>query len=55
MGSFHECGINIFLIYVIVIVNSARHAISIKGGFILYCNCPIPYTPCLVEIINSGI
>jgi len=36
------------------IVNAARHGISIKGG-ILYANCPIPCSPCLVEIINSGI
>jgi len=36
------------------IVNAARHGVSVKDG-ILYCNCPIPCTPCLIEIINSGI
>ena len=36
------------------IVNAARHGTSIKGG-ILYADCPIPCSPCLVEIINSGI
>ena len=36
------------------IVNAARHGISVKNG-ILYCNCPVPCTPCLIEIINAGI
>ncbi len=36
------------------IVNAARHGIAVKDAT-LYCNCPIPCTPCLIEIINSGI
>jgi dCMP deaminase len=36
------------------IINAARVGTCIKDG-ILYCNCPIPCTPCLIEIINSGI
>lgn len=36
------------------IINAARHGIAIKDS-VLYCNCPIPCTPCLIEIINSGI
>jgi len=36
------------------IVNAARHGISIKGT-IMYMDCGIPCSPCLVEIINSGI
>lgn len=36
------------------IVNAARHGISIKDST-LYCNCPVPCTPCLIEIINAGI
>ena len=37
-----------------VLINAARHGIVTKGGT-LYCNCPIPCTPCLIEIINAGI
>jgi dCMP deaminase len=36
------------------IVNAARHGVSVQDGT-LYCNCPIPCSPCLIEIINSGI
>lgn len=36
------------------IVNAARHGISVKDST-LYCSCPIPCSPCLVEIINVGI
>lgn len=36
------------------IVNAARHGISVKDST-LYCNCPIPCSPCLIEIINAGI
>lgn len=36
------------------IINAARHGISVKDST-LYCNCPVPCTPCLIEIINSGI
>jgi len=36
------------------IINAARHGISVKGS-LLYCNCPIPCSSCLIEIINSGI
>jgi len=36
------------------IVNAARHGIAVKGS-IMYMSCPIPCSPCLVEIINSGI
>lgn len=36
------------------IVNAAREGISVKGTT-LYCNCPVPCTPCLIEIINAGI
>ena len=36
------------------IVNAARLGISVKDT-IMYMNCGIPCTPCLVEIINAGI
>ena len=36
------------------IVNAARLGIEVKGSK-LYMDCGIPCTPCLVEIINSGI
>ena len=36
------------------IVNAAREGIKVKGS-IMYMNCNIPCTPCLVEIINAGI
>lgn len=36
------------------IVNAARIGIPTKGT-IMYMNCAIPCTPCLVEIINAGI
>lgn len=36
------------------IINAARLGIPVKDS-ILYCNCPIPCTPCLIEIINAGI
>ena len=36
------------------IVNAARLGGSVNGGT-LYCNCPIPCSPCLIEIINAGI
>jgi dCMP deaminase len=36
------------------IINAAREGISVKDS-ILYCSCPIPCTPCLIEIINAGI
>ena len=36
------------------LINAARHGIETKGAK-LYMNCGIPCTPCLVEIINSGI
>lgn len=36
------------------LINAAREGISTKGA-ILYMSCGIPCTPCLVEIINSGI
>ncbi len=36
------------------IVNAAREGISTKDA-IMYMNCAIPCTPCLVEIINAGI
>lgn len=37
-----------------VLINAARMGITTKGAN-LYMNCGIPCTPCLVEIINSGI
>ena len=36
------------------LINSARMGISTRGA-IMYMNCGIPCTPCLVEIINAGI
>jgi dCMP deaminase len=36
------------------LINAARHGIAVKGA-IMYMNCPIPCSPCLVEIINAGI
>jgi len=36
------------------IVNAAREGIKVKGTT-MFMNCNIPCTPCLVEIINSGI
>lgn len=36
------------------IVNAAREGIRVKGT-IMYMNCSIPCSPCLVEIINAGI
>jgi len=36
------------------IINAARFGIEVKGTKI-YMDCGIPCTPCLVEIINSGI
>jgi len=36
------------------IVNAARNGTTTKGT-ILYANCPIPCTPCLIEIINAGV
>jgi len=36
------------------IINAAREGVKVKGG-IMYMNCGISCTPCLVEIINAGI
>jgi dCMP deaminase len=36
------------------IVNAAREGVSVKGC-IMYMDCPVPCSPCLVEIINAGI
>lgn len=36
------------------IVNAAREGIKIKGA-IMYMNCLVSCTPCLIEIINAGI
>ena len=36
------------------LINAAREGIKTKGA-ILYMDCGVPCTPCLVEIINSGI
>lgn len=36
------------------IVNAAKNGVCVKDS-IMYMTCPIPCTPCLVEIINSGI
>jgi len=36
------------------LINAARNGICTKGTK-LYMNCPIPCTPCLVEIINAGV
>lgn len=36
------------------LINAAREGISTKGS-IMYMNCGIPCTPCLVELINAGV
>lgn len=36
------------------LINAAREGIKTKGS-ILYMDCGIPCTPCLVEIINAGV
>jgi len=36
------------------LINAARHGIKTKGT-IMYMDCGVPCTPCLVEIINAGI
>jgi len=36
------------------LINAARHGIETKGT-ILYMDCGVPCTPCLVEIINAGV
>ena len=36
------------------LINAAREGIKVKGG-IMYMNCSVPCTPCLIEIINAGI
>ena len=36
------------------IVNAAREGIRVKGST-MYCWCPTPCSPCLIEIINAGI
>ena len=36
------------------LINAARHGIAIKGA-IMYMNCAVPCSPCLIEIINAGI
>jgi dCMP deaminase len=36
------------------LINAAREGTSTKGS-ILYMDCGIPCTPCLVEIINAGV
>jgi len=36
------------------LINAARYGIATKGAK-MYMNCQIPCTPCLVEIIGSGI
>jgi dCMP deaminase len=36
------------------IVNAAKNGVCVKDC-VMYMNCGIPCTPCLVEIINSGI
>ena len=36
------------------LINAARMGIATKGAK-MYMNCGIPCTPCLVEIVNSGI
>jgi len=37
-----------------VLINCARMGISTKDTT-MYMNCPVPCTPCLVEIINAGV
>ena len=36
------------------IVNAAYLGVKCKGA-LMYMNCPVPCTPCLIEIINAGI
>jgi dCMP deaminase len=36
------------------LINAARFGISTKGT-IMYMDCGVPCTPCLVEIINAGV
>lgn len=36
------------------LVNSAREGIRTKGCYLI-CSCPLPCTPCAVEIINAGV
>lgn len=36
------------------LINAAREGISTKNA-IMYMNCNVPCSPCLVEIINAGI
>jgi len=36
------------------LINAARNGIKTKGTS-MYMSCPIPCTPCLVEIINAGV
>ena len=36
------------------IVNAARNGIAVKDT-IMYMNCELPCSPCLIEIINAGI
>jgi dCMP deaminase len=37
------------------IVNAAREGVGSVKGCIMYMNCAMPCSPCLVEIINAGI
>jgi dCMP deaminase len=37
-----------------VLINAARNGICTKGT-IMYMDCGVPCTPCLVEIINAGV
>jgi dCMP deaminase len=37
-----------------VLINAARNGICTKGT-IMYMDCEIPCSPCLIEIINSGV
>ena len=36
------------------LIQSAKHGIATKGAS-LYCACPLPCMPCIIEIINAGI
>ena len=36
------------------LINAARVGVAVKDC-IMYMNCPVPCSPCLVEIINAGI
>jgi len=36
------------------LINAARHGTAVKGA-IMYMDCPIPCSQCMVEIINAGI